>query len=234
MGETLVSMLGSQWDCSVAPTCMRSDTMGSGLSYAAITVTVDVAANATSPQINSATVSGGGAASATATDSTIISSPVSVPNVVGQTQAAATVAIQNAGLVVGNVTTMSSNSAPSGNVISESPVAGTMVSAGSTVSLVVSSGAPTLQSIAVTPANPSIAKGLTQQFIATGTYEADNSTQNLTSQVTWSSMPPRLRRSAPPASPPPPESAQAPSARRWELQAPPCSLSPPPPCNLSP
>src|SRR5581483_11982471 len=38
--------------------------------------------------------------------------------------------------------------------------------------------AAALQSIAVTPANPTIAKGLTQQFTATGTY-SDNSTQNL-------------------------------------------------------
>jgi plastocyanin/uncharacterized protein YjdB len=45
---------------------------------------------------------------------------------------------------------------------------------------------PSLQSIAVTPINPSIGKGATQAFTATGTY-ADNSTQNLTSQVTWSS-----------------------------------------------
>ena len=44
----------------------------------------------------------------------------------------------------------------------------------------------TLESIAVTPASPSIAKGLTQQFTATGTY-SDSSTQNLTSQVTWNS-----------------------------------------------
>jgi hypothetical protein len=40
--------------------------------------------------------------------------------------------------------------------------------------------AATLQSIAVTPASPSIAKGATQQFTATGTY-SDSSTQNLTS-----------------------------------------------------
>jgi uncharacterized protein YjdB len=45
---------------------------------------------------------------------------------------------------------------------------------------------PALQSIAVTPANPSIAKGLKQQFTATGTY-SDNSTADLTSQVTWAS-----------------------------------------------
>jgi sugar lactone lactonase YvrE len=45
---------------------------------------------------------------------------------------------------------------------------------------------PTLTSIAVTPANPSIAKGKTQQFTATGTF-SDNSTQNLTSTATWAS-----------------------------------------------
>ena len=43
-----------------------------------------------------------------------------------------------------------------------------------------------LTSIAVTPANPAVAVGGTQQFTATGTY-SDQSTQNLTSQVTWTS-----------------------------------------------
>ncbi len=46
--------------------------------------------------------------------------------------------------------------------------------------------AATLQSIAVTPANPSIGKGLTQQFTATGTY-SDTSTANVTAPVTWNS-----------------------------------------------
>src|SRR5204862_3558898 len=46
--------------------------------------------------------------------------------------------------------------------------------------------APALVSIAVTPNTPSIAKGLTQPFTATGTY-TDNSTQDLTSSVTWHS-----------------------------------------------
>jgi hypothetical protein len=48
------------------------------------------------------------------------------------------------------------------------------------------SSSATLTSIAVTPANPSIAKGATQQFIATGTY-SDSSTKNITTSVTWSS-----------------------------------------------
>src|SRR5260221_570539 len=43
----------------------------------------------------------------------------------------------------------------------------------------------TLVSIAVTPANPSITKGATQQFAATGTF-SDSSTQVLTNAV-WAS-----------------------------------------------
>jgi hypothetical protein len=46
--------------------------------------------------------------------------------------------------------------------------------------------AAALVSIAVTPADPSIALGTSQQFTATGTF-TDGSTQNLTGMVTWSS-----------------------------------------------
>jgi len=41
-------------------------------------------------------------------------------------------------------------------------------------------------SIAVTPPNPSVPRGLTQQFTATGTF-TDGSTQDLTTSVSWSS-----------------------------------------------
>lgn len=51
--------------------------------------------------------------------------------------------------------------------------------------------APQLASIAVTPANPSVAKGSTQQLTATGTY-SDGSTKNLSSTVTWSSGSPSV------------------------------------------
>src|SRR5207249_4594284 len=44
----------------------------------------------------------------------------------------------------------------------------------------------TLVSIGVTPANRNLPQGLTGQFTATGTY-SDNSTQDLTAQVAWSS-----------------------------------------------
>ncbi|TLZ15839.1 MAG: PASTA domain-containing protein, partial [Gammaproteobacteria bacterium] len=65
---------------------------------------------------------------------------VPVPNVVGQTQAAATSAITSAGLTVGTVTQQSSTTVASGSVISESPAAGTSVASASAVNLVVSSG----------------------------------------------------------------------------------------------
>jgi len=45
---------------------------------------------------------------------------------------------------------------------------------------------PSLQSIAVTPGNPSLAPGTTQQLIATGTFN-DSSTHDLTSSAVWSS-----------------------------------------------
>src|SRR5207245_1934768 len=53
-------------------------------------------------------------------------------------------------------------------------------------SLVLTVTAAVLQAIGVTPANPSVAKGTTKQFTATGTY-SDSSTQDLTTQVTWTS-----------------------------------------------
>jgi plastocyanin len=49
----------------------------------------------------------------------------------------------------------------------------------------------TLSSIAVSPQNPSIAAGTTEQFTAMGTF-SDGSTQDLTSQVTWSSSNPNV------------------------------------------
>jgi hypothetical protein len=44
----------------------------------------------------------------------------------------------------------------------------------------------TLSSIAIKPANPSIALGAAQQFVATGTF-SDGTTENLIEQVAWSS-----------------------------------------------
>ncbi|HEX4885658.1 MAG TPA: PASTA domain-containing protein, partial [Casimicrobiaceae bacterium] len=65
---------------------------------------------------------------------------VTVPNVVGLPQASATSALATAGLVAGTVTSQASPTVPAGNVISQSPLAGASVPAGSAVALVVSLG----------------------------------------------------------------------------------------------
>ena len=82
--------------------------------------------------------------------------------------------ISNTGLVSGVAPGSSTIQAAMGSV------------AGSTTLTVT---AAVLSSIAVTPANPSISDGTSQQFTATGTY-SDGSTQNLTNLVSWSSSNP--------------------------------------------
>ncbi len=72
-GLTASAISGTGWSCTLATlTCTRSDVLAAGSSYPAITVTVNVAGNATSPQINMVSVSGGGSATASATDTTTI------------------------------------------------------------------------------------------------------------------------------------------------------------------
>ena len=50
-GLTLVAMTGSGWSCA-GNTCSRSDVLAPGASYPAIAAMVNVAGNATSPQVN--------------------------------------------------------------------------------------------------------------------------------------------------------------------------------------
>ncbi len=52
-------------------------------------------------------------------------------------------------------------------------------------------GSGTLASISVTPINPSVSIGTSEQFVATGTY-SDNSTRDITTSVTWSSSAPSV------------------------------------------
>jgi hypothetical protein len=68
---------GSLWVCTLGTlSCTRSDRLAPGASYDPITVTVNVAANASSPLVNQASVSGGNSpAPANATDSTTIIAP---------------------------------------------------------------------------------------------------------------------------------------------------------------
>jgi hypothetical protein len=76
-GLILESMSGTGWTCTGA-TCTRNDSLGTGISYDTITVLVNVASNAATPQVNQVTVTGGGSAQASYGDSTAILSPCDV------------------------------------------------------------------------------------------------------------------------------------------------------------
>ncbi len=66
--------------------------------------------------------------------------PATVPNVAGMTQTAAGAAIGAAGLALGTVTEAFSAAVPAGQIISQSPAAGTEAAPGSAVDVVVSEG----------------------------------------------------------------------------------------------
>jgi probable HAF family extracellular repeat protein len=107
---------------------------------------------------------------------TVVLTPVaSVPNVVGDTQAAATNALTTAGFVLGTLMQQASTTAAPGIVISEDPVAGSSWPSGSPVNLSVSTGVTVPDVVGVSLAvatNTLTAAGLsagsiTQQFSRT-------------------------------------------------------------------
>jgi beta-lactam-binding protein with PASTA domain len=82
-------------------------------------------------------------------ESTAPPSDVTVPNVLDTAEADATVAIEGAGLVVGNTTATPDDTIVAGNVISQTPAAGDTVAAGSAVDIVVSTGPDTPATVPV-------------------------------------------------------------------------------------
>ena len=82
------------------------------------------------------------------------------------------------------VATISSNGVATGIAAGQTTISATAGSVNASALLTVTSA--TLVSIAVSPGTPSIPSGTTQQFSATGRF-SDSSTQDLSTQVTWSS-----------------------------------------------
>jgi serine/threonine-protein kinase len=76
---------------------------------------------------------------------------VPVPSLIGLTQNQAYTLLQQAGLTVGNVTSQASPTVPANVIISSSPNSGTPVAPGSSVSIVVSQGAPPTTTTTTTP-----------------------------------------------------------------------------------
>lgn len=168
---------------------------GAGLTVGGIVTTASSVVPA--GQVISQGIAAGTTVPAGASVNLVISSgpqTATVPNVVGQTQAAAQTAITGIGLNVGTVTTAPSTTVAAGNIISQDPAGGTPVALGAGVNLIVSIGTISLSgltSIVVEPAAPIILVGEEQAFTATGIFN-DGTSQNLTGIVGWSSTAPTV------------------------------------------
>src|SRR5260370_24722475 len=120
---TVTSIVGSGWACNTS-TCTRSDALAGGFSYPGIFVIVNVAGNAGSPLWNQVSASGGGSATANASDSTIIIVPgtptLSITKThsgnftQGQVGATYTVTVSNAGNAGTSGTVTVTETAPTG------------------------------------------------------------------------------------------------------------------------
>jgi len=85
-GLVATAMAGTGWTCVLSTlTCSRSDVLAGSASYPVITLTVKIAANATTPLVPSSTVTGGGesnTANDSVTNSTVITAVVTSHSVV--------------------------------------------------------------------------------------------------------------------------------------------------------
>ena len=122
-----------------------ADIMAAGLVSGAVTRQNDNTVPA-GDVISQAPIAGTMVAPGSAVDLVVSLGPgtIPVPNVVGLSEANATTVITSSGLVVGNVSRVANDTVPVGDVISQSPLAGEMVSGGSSVDLVVSLGPATI------------------------------------------------------------------------------------------
>jgi len=143
-GLTITGMSGSGWSCTVGTgTCTTTSVVPSGGALPAITVTVDVAANATSPRVNSASVSGGGSVgTASANDSTIITavSDLTVSKTSNSTfrqgeQATYTLTVTNSGAGATTGAFALSDTLPTGLTISAIPTSASWDCSGSTLTV---------------------------------------------------------------------------------------------------
>ncbi len=127
---------GAQWRVG-AGAWQNSGAVLGGVATGSATVNFKAVTGWNTPADQVVTVAVGSVATATGTYTQIM---VTVPNVAGQTQSAATSALTGANLVLGQVSQQCSDTVPAGSVIDEDPQAGAQVPFGSAVALLISSG----------------------------------------------------------------------------------------------
>lgn len=125
-GLTATAIAGSGWSCTLATlTCTRADVLAGGASYPPITLTVNVAANAPSSVVNTATVSGGGEINTGNNSSTVTTPVIGVPDLTvtkvangtftqGQVGASYTLTVSNVGSAPTTAPVSVTDSVPAG------------------------------------------------------------------------------------------------------------------------
>ncbi|MGZ5483432.1 MAG: beta strand repeat-containing protein [Pyrinomonadaceae bacterium] len=123
---TATAISGTGWSCVLGTlTCTRSDALGAGASYPAITLTVNVASNAPSSVTNSATVSGGNEANTTNNTDTDPTTVTQMPDLtvnkshsgnftLGQTGATYSIVVTNSGSATTSGTVTMTDTLPTG------------------------------------------------------------------------------------------------------------------------
>jgi len=161
---------------------MAQDAARNAITSAGLTIgTITTAYSSTVPSgsvISQNPVSGALVAKGSAINLTVSQglAPVSVPNVTGMTQTDAGSAITAANLVLGTLSSAYSATVPAGNVISQNPASGTSVQAGSSVSLVISSGPPPVSvPNVIGMTQPNAQSAITAAMLTVGTITSANS-----------------------------------------------------------
>jgi uncharacterized protein YjdB len=189
---------GTSSDISSSATWSSDDSAiatinGSGLAISVMPGSAAISASISSSDVQSATTT------LTVTDATLNSLAITTANpsiangLTKQFMATGTYSDGTSPDVTASVTWSSANTQvatvnesglASGVAIGSALITASLGSEETTTELTITDA--TLNSLAITPANPSIANGLTKQFMATGTY-SDGTSPDVTASVTWSS-----------------------------------------------
>jgi uncharacterized protein YjdB len=189
---------GTSSDISSSATWSSDDSAiatinGSGLAISVMSGSAAISASISSSDVQSATTT------LTVTDATLNSLAITTANpsiangLTKQFMATGTYSDGTSPDVTASVTWSSANTQvatvnesglASGVAVGSALITASLGSEETTTELTITDA--TLNSLAITPANPSIANGLTKQFMATGTY-SDGTSPDVTASVTWSS-----------------------------------------------
>jgi beta-lactam-binding protein with PASTA domain len=164
---------------------------GAGLAVG--TITREYSSTVASGSVISQNPSAGGSAAPGSVVDLVVSKgpqPVTVPNVVGSTESAASTAITTAGLTVGTITREYSSTVVSGSVISQNPSAGGSATPGSVVDLVLSKGPQPVTVPNVVGSTESAAStALTGAGLAVGTITREYSSTVMSGSVISQELP---------------------------------------------